>query len=88
MLYLNRGEKMEAIKIIEDITSDTITIKNLSRYKGKKVEIIILPIEEEIKKTKKFKSVKGIFKKYANPELRKKEKEAFAIAMKDKHETC
>lgn len=78
---------MEAIKIIEKVTSDSITIKNLSRYKGKKVEIIILPIEEEIKKTKKYKSVKGIFKKYANPDLRKKEKEAFTMAMKEKHGT-
>ena len=78
---------MEAIKIIEDITSDSITINNLSGFKGKKVEIIILSIEEEVKKIKKFKSVKGIFKKYANPELRKKEKEAFAMAMKEKHGT-
>jgi hypothetical protein len=85
MLYLAGGEKMEAIKIIEDVTSDSITIKNLSKYKGKKVEIIILPYEDEIIKTKKFKSVKGVFKKYANPEFRNKEKEAFAMAMKDKH---
>lgn len=70
MIYLNKGENVEAIKIIEDVTSDTITIRNLSRYKGKKVEIIILPLEEEIKKTKRFKSVKGIFKKYAHPDLR------------------
>ena len=36
---------MEAIRYIEDIDSDAITIKNLDRFRGKKVEIIILPFE-------------------------------------------
>lgn len=36
---------MEAIRYIEEINSDVITIKNLDRFKGKKVEIIILPFE-------------------------------------------
>ena len=46
---------MDAIKIIEDVKSDSIAIKNLSKYKGKKVEVIILPFEEENKKIQKYK---------------------------------
>ncbi len=36
---------MEAIRYVEEIESNSITIKNLNRFKGKKVEIIILPYE-------------------------------------------
>lgn len=36
---------MEAIRYIKEIDSDTLTIKDLDKYKGQKVEIIILPFE-------------------------------------------
>ncbi|MBN2440789.1 MAG: hypothetical protein JXJ04_05570 [Spirochaetales bacterium] len=52
---------MEAIKIIEDVTSDSITIKNLSRFKGKKVEIILLPFEESDEKSETEKSISVLF---------------------------
>ncbi|MDA3937861.1 MAG: addiction module protein [Spirochaetia bacterium] len=39
---------MEAIRFIEEIDSNTVTLKNLDRFKGKKVEIIILPYETNI----------------------------------------
>ena len=39
---------MEALRYIEEIDSDTITIKNLERFKGRKVEIIILPFESQV----------------------------------------
>jgi hypothetical protein len=91
MLYLKGGEKMEAIKIIEDVTSDSITIKNLSRYKGQKIEIIILPIEEGqnpvVLKPEKKKSAYGYLHKYAQPALIEKEKEAWTIAVKEKYGT-
>ena len=38
---------MDAIRYVETIEGDTITIKNLKKYKGSKVEIIILPYETE-----------------------------------------
>jgi hypothetical protein len=39
---------MEALRYIEKIDSDVITIKNLERFKGREVEIIILPYESPI----------------------------------------
>jgi len=39
---------MEALRYIEKIDSDVITIKNLERFKGREVEIIILPYESQI----------------------------------------
>ncbi|QEN05439.1 hypothetical protein EW093_12185 [Thiospirochaeta perfilievii] len=39
---------MEALRYIERIDSDVITIKNLKRFKGRNVEIIILPYESQI----------------------------------------
>jgi len=39
---------MEAIRFIEEIDSNTLTLNNLDRFKGKKVEIIVLPIEPDI----------------------------------------
>jgi len=41
---------MEAIRFIEEIDSNTLTLNNLDRFKGKKVEIIVLPIESDISK--------------------------------------
>jgi hypothetical protein len=80
---------MEALKIIEDVTSDSITIKNLSKYKGKKVEIILIPFEEEKQDASNIKkkdgSAYGYLHKYANPDLIEKEKDAWAIAVKDKY---
>ncbi len=38
---------MEAIRFIEKIDSNTLTLNNLDRFKGKKVEIIVLPIESD-----------------------------------------
>ncbi len=45
---------MEAIRIVEKIESDTLVLHNLSRYKGKNVEIIIFPHGEEKKKRVKL----------------------------------
>ena len=52
---------MEAIKIIENVTSDSITINNLSRFKGKKVEIILFPLEEVNEKSESEKSINVLF---------------------------
>ena len=40
---------------------------------NRKVEILVLPIEEKQKKTKKKKSMAGFLAKYANPSLTEKE---------------
>ena len=38
---------MEAVRYIEEVDSNTITLKNLDQFKGQKVEIIIMPYETE-----------------------------------------
>lgn len=40
---------MEVERIIARIQSDTLVLKNLSKYQGKEVEILIFPREESVK---------------------------------------
>ena len=37
---------MDAERIIEEIKSDTLVLHNLSKYKGKRVEVLIFPLPE------------------------------------------
>jgi hypothetical protein len=48
------GGKMEAIREIREIDSDELVIKLPDEFKEKKVEIIILPLEEPTGKRKRF----------------------------------
>ncbi|MFZ4616593.1 MAG: hypothetical protein ACOYM2_10420 [Rectinemataceae bacterium] len=38
---------MNAVRIIADVESDTITVPNMGQFKGKRVELIILPFDED-----------------------------------------
>lgn len=78
---------MDALRYIQKITSDSLTLKHLGKYLGKNVEIIILPLDTEADNQgkKKYKSVKGILHEYADPSLIEKEKKAFQDAIKEKH---
>ncbi len=49
---------MNVIKLLKEITSDTIHVKGLSKYKGKSAEIIIL-IEEQTVDNKKIRQKKA-----------------------------
>lgn len=42
---------MEAVRIIEKVESDSLVINHLSAYIGKEVEIIVLPVESNVKET-------------------------------------
>ncbi|MCL2461055.1 MAG: hypothetical protein FWF44_00180 [Defluviitaleaceae bacterium] len=56
--------------------------------RNRKVEIIILPYDETIENPEEGKSIAdfvGIFSKYKNPDLIPLEKEAWAMAMEEKH---
>ena len=47
VINLDKRHDMEAERIIEKIESDTLVLHNLSKYKGQKVEVIILPFRNE-----------------------------------------
>jgi hypothetical protein len=54
--------------------------------KDKKVEIIILPVEEDRKERNAKKSLRGALNKYSDPELLEKEEIAWKMAVTDKYE--
>ena len=58
---------MEAIRYIQKVTADSLTIE-VSKYRGKNVEIIIIPLDDETENqgSKQFKSVKGALHNYAS----------------------
>ncbi len=82
---------MEAIRSIETVVSDSLMIKNMGKYLGQQVEIIILPLEQPEKKLEKSEEsidvtrVRGYLHQYANPALIEQEKDAWKLAMKEKH---
>ena len=77
---------MEALRYIQKITSDSIIIKHVEKYIGQNAEIIIIPLGmEDNNNSDEPKSVMGIFHKYANPDLIKDEKDAWAKAVEKKH---
>ncbi len=47
VVNLEQGNVVDAERIIEKIESDTLVLHNLSKYKGQKVEVIILPFRNE-----------------------------------------
>ena len=54
-------------------------------FQSRKVELLILPFDENVQKKTRKKSTYGILKKYANPALIAKEDGAWSAAMKEKH---
>jgi hypothetical protein len=80
---------MKALRYIQEVTSDSLVIKDMGKYLGKNVEIIILPLdtETEHKKPENVKRVRGFLHKYANPALIDQETSAWQNAVKEKHVT-
>lgn len=80
---------MEAIRYIQKVTSDSLIIKDMGKYLGQQVEIIIFPLDNttEIEEPDTVKRVRGILHKYANPSLIEKEKSAWQHAVREKHAT-
>ncbi len=67
---------MEAIRFIQRVEAGRAVIDNLEKFTGKKVEIIVMPLDDSEEKThrKPARSARGCLKKYANPDLINKEK--------------
>lgn len=60
-----------------------------ARYKNletKKIEVTLVLRESQDKKKEKTKRARGLLSKYKNPALIPKEKEAWEMAVKDKHD--
>jgi hypothetical protein len=77
---------MEAVRkvISSDILSKVIALPD--SFKSKHLEIIVLPLADNIPSNdKNTKSLKGVLKKYANPELGKLEKTAWETVVKHKY---
>ncbi|WP_027339021.1 hypothetical protein [Halonatronum saccharophilum] len=72
-------------KIID--SNSIATIMDLPvELKNKKVEVIVLPVDDDPKEKKNTKSLKGILNKYSNPDLIKEEEEAWQMAVEEKYE--
>ncbi len=39
---------MQAVRIITEVIEDTIEVANLRQFKGRRVEVIIMPLEDEL----------------------------------------
>ena len=76
---------METVR--EVVNSSTLTqLFNIpASLKNRKVEVIIKLAADEKKETSVRKSARGRLSRYANPELQHKEKEAWGMAVGEKH---
>ncbi len=83
---------MQAIRDIVDVKSNKITYELPSRFSGKRVELIVLPVddkpEEKVEELRHAGvSLRGKLKSFANPALREAETMAWNQAARAKHET-
>lgn len=74
---------MEFIRKVVNGTDLINVIDMPNSLLNRKVEILVLPIEENKKKTKKKKSFAGYLSKYANPSLIEKEEDVWLEEAKE-----
>jgi hypothetical protein len=78
---------------VRTITNSSLLVNFIdlpAKLKNRQVEILILPVEEEIKPQRipaKVRKSRGALKKYANPALVKLEKSAWKKAVGANHES-
>ena len=77
---------MKTIKIKRKISSTLIRVKELEKFKGKNVEINLNINEIKTEGREEEKNLAGIFSRYADSNLSKKENQAWGIAVREKHE--
>ncbi|MCB0749064.1 MAG: hypothetical protein KDC90_16510 [Ignavibacteriae bacterium] len=78
---------MDTIKIKRKLKSTLLKVKELEKFKGKKIELEI-KVKEIItsEDKKKNKSFAGVFANFANGNLIESENSAWSLAVSDKHE--
>ncbi|MCZ7604178.1 MAG: hypothetical protein M5R37_15045 [Melioribacteraceae bacterium] len=77
---------MKTIKIKRKISSSLLRIKELEKFKGKEVEIKLDINEIHEGDIAEKKNLAGVFSKYADSNLSKKENQAWSLAVSEKHE--
>lgn len=75
---------MDTIKVIRKISSSNLQIAELKRFIGKNVEITVTIAPSE-KKNLKPKSAAGILSAFKNIEKVSSEKQAWKLAVQEKH---
>ncbi len=77
---------MKIIKIKRKISSSLLRIKELEKFKGKRVEIKLDINEIKESDIAEKKNLAGVFSQYADSNLSKKENQAWSLAVREKHE--
>ena len=82
---------MNAVRFTQTVTNDDINIPNskLLEFYNKKVEILIIPLEDDDNKllsSSSSDSFLGMLSSYANPDKQTEEKKAFIKEMVKKYE--
>lgn len=77
---------MKTIKIKRKISSTLIRVKELEKFKGKNVEINLNINEINTVEREEQENLAGIFSRYADSSLSKKENQAWGMAVREKHE--
>ena len=75
---------MEAIRRIQTVENGQINIQLPRQFWGQEVEVIVLPTSPNTPARKK--SLRGCLKKYANPDLTAREKDAWLATVSGQYE--
>lgn len=76
-------EYMYAVRTVQNISSERITIEVPEAFWGQEVEIIIFPLQ--VIRSQHKQSLRGCLKQYAKPELIDKEATAWQEAIREKY---
>ena len=58
---------MQAIRIITEVADDSIRVSNLRQFKGRRVEVIVMPLDDEFESLKTA-SLEGLARAYGESE--------------------
>ncbi len=58
---------MQALRIVTDVVDDSIKIGNLRQFKGRRVEVIIMPFDDELESLR-MASIAGLARAWGDAE--------------------
>jgi hypothetical protein len=58
---------MQALRIVTDVVEDSIKIANLRQFKGRRVEVIIMPLDDELE-SMRIASMEGLARAFGDDE--------------------
>jgi hypothetical protein len=65
--HRSRRKAMNAVRIIAEVKGDTLHIPNMGQFKGRRVELIILPLEDD-REEMVFASLANLARAYSDDE--------------------